>query len=323
MRLSESEKYLGDFMSSSLSDSVFVTVQRRKGLAMRLISELKVTVEDIRINTVGGLLAGLEIWKMAIIPFLFNNCETWMEIPKKALNVLNSIQNAFFVSLFGTSRGCPIPIFFWDTGLLTVENFIIQKKLLFFHHILTLNDDALAKEIVTLQQEKNHPGLARDCNEFLSQMNITSDPRCYSKLQWTRIIKYNVHEMNRTQLLNRIKSYKKLSFEKFVNEDYGLQNYIKTMNIRDARTFFAHRSEMIRTVQMNFKKLYTDSDHKCICGNEDHQKHLTSCPSYTHLREGLDVEGSDLDLVRFYQLVINERVQEEEREQDRKGNKRK
>ena len=49
------------------------------------------TVEDLRINSVGGLVAGLEIWKMAITPFLFNNSETWMEIQKKALNVLNSI----------------------------------------------------------------------------------------------------------------------------------------------------------------------------------------------------------------------------------------
>ena len=321
MRLSESEKYLGDYMCTSLSESVFVTVQRRKGLAMRLISELKVTIEDVRINTVGGLTAGLEIWKLAIVPFLYNNSETWVAIPKKALNVLESIQNAFFVSLFGTSRGCPIPIFYWDTGLLTVENFIIQKKLLFYHHLLTLNDDTLAKEVLLLQEENELPGLVLECKEHLSQLDITSDPRCYSKLLWTRIIKYNIHKFNRSQLLDRIKTYKKLSFEQFVTEEYGLQSYIKNMNIRDGRTFFAHRAQMVRTVQMNFKHMYAANSNKCICGEFDHQVHLTSCPSYAHLRDGLDVLGSDLDLVRYYQLVIRERVQAEEREEQKQRNR--
>ena len=96
----------------SLSESVFTTVQRRKGLACRLISEIKVTIEDIRINTVGGLKAGLDIWNMAVVPFLFNNSECWVEIPKKAINVLNVIQNQVLVSLFGASRGFPILIFF-------------------------------------------------------------------------------------------------------------------------------------------------------------------------------------------------------------------
>ena len=46
MRISDSEKYLGDYISSSLSESVFKTIQKRKGLAMRLICEIKVTLKE-------------------------------------------------------------------------------------------------------------------------------------------------------------------------------------------------------------------------------------------------------------------------------------
>ena len=73
MKLSESEKYLGDYLSYSLSESVFTTLKRRKGLTMRLISEIKVTVEDIRYNHLGGLITGLEIWILSVVPVLFNN----------------------------------------------------------------------------------------------------------------------------------------------------------------------------------------------------------------------------------------------------------
>ena len=204
MKVKESEKYLGDYVSFSLADSVFKTVQKRKGLTKRLISEIKVTIENIRCDTVGGLTAGLDIWNMAVVPFLFNNSDCWMEISKKAINMLESIQNSFFVSLFGTAKSCPIPIFYWDTGILSVENFIILKKLLFYHHLLSLDDDTLAKEIISIQIKEKLPGLASECTSFLCELNINCDPLSYSKVQWNKQIKLKIHEKNRTELLNRI-----------------------------------------------------------------------------------------------------------------------
>ena len=65
-----------------------------------------------------------------------------------------------------------------------------------------------------------------------------------------------------------------------------------------------------------------DSDHKCIFGDDDHQIHLTSCLNSAHLREGLDVEGRDLDLVKYFHLVFRERMQEEERDKDKERNKK-
>ena len=73
---------------------------------------------------------------------------------------------------------------------------------------------------------------------------------------------------------------------------------------------------MLRTVQHNFKNKfeYIENKHKCKCTEDDTQSHLTSCAAYAHLRVGLDLEESDMDLVRYYQLVIREREQEEERD---------
>ena len=74
---------------------------------------------------------------------------------------------------------------------------------------------------------------------------------------------------------------------------------------------------MLKSVQMNFKrkKEYADNMYKCTCGEDDHQSHLVTCSSYTHLRDGLDLEGSDHDLVKYFQKVIREREAEEERTQ--------
>ena len=153
MRVSESEKYLGDNISSSLSESVLNTIQKRKGLCLKVISEIKLTVEDCRSHVVGGLLAGMDIWTMAVIPYLFANGECWAEMPKKAIALLNSIQNTFFRALFATCTGCPIPAFYWDTGVLLAENLVMLKKLLFYHYLSVLPEDSLAKEIYNLQKE--------------------------------------------------------------------------------------------------------------------------------------------------------------------------
>ena len=59
---------------------------------------------------------------------------------------------------------------------------------------------------------------------------------------------------------------------------------------------------------------YIANDHKCICGDDYYQFHLILCPSYAHLRVGLDLEDSDSDLVLYYQLVIRERETAGDRE---------
>ena len=91
-----------------------------------------------------------------------------------------------------------------------------------------------------------------------------------------------------------------------------MQKYLFEMNIKNTRIFFASRADMLRTVRMSFKGMYAEDDLRCICGEYDQLSHLTSCLSYSHLKEGLRVEESDLDLVRYYQRIIHEREQEEE-----------
>ena len=100
-----------------------------------------------------------------------------------------------------------------------------------------------------------------------------------------------------------------MNHDAFVSEGYGEKPYLSNMTLKDARTFFSARCQMLPTVKMNFKHKpeYIASDHLCACGLPDAQAHLVECASYSHLREGLRVTECDKDLVRFFQLVIQER----------------
>ena len=171
-----------------------------------------------------------------------------------------------------------------------------------------------------IQKENEQlPGLVFECTQFLQLLGIDSvDPSRYSKYQWGEIIRHQIHAKNKSDILSQIQSYKKLDYETMCNEEYGVKAYLKVMNLSESRTFFAARSHMLRTIQMNYKHNpgYVANDHKCICGEDDHQSHLVACPSYSHLRDGLDLAGSDSDLVLYYQRVISERENREEGDQE-------
>ena len=149
---------------------------------------------------------------MAVLPYLFLNSECWTEISKKSLNMLESIQNTFFRSLFSSCKGSPIPAFYWDTGILLVDNFIIQKKL-FLHHISNLPDNSLAFQVLQMQKENSWPGLFKECKELLEELDIDVEPSMVTKSEWKKLIKTKIHDKNKRDLLEKVKGYKKSSWK--------------------------------------------------------------------------------------------------------------
>ena len=144
-------------------------------------------------------------------------------------------------------------------------------------------------------------------------LNLKSNTVSFSKYHWQKLVKQRTHEKNKSDLLSLLKSYKKLDVEKFTKEEYGLKSYLKTMTISQSRTFFSARSMMLSSVQWNFKNdpVFAANEYMCECGDLDTQANLLTCRLYEHLRDGLDLAGSDTDLVKYYQLVINERQKED------------
>ena len=87
---------------------------------------------------------------------------------------------------------------------------IIKRKLLFLHHVATLPSDSLAKEILEVQTRLSLPGLVQECQEWLIRFEIVKLEK-YSKLQFKRIIKKKIHAENKNDIINQMKSYKKLN----------------------------------------------------------------------------------------------------------------
>ena len=123
-------------MSSGCNiDSIRATIKSRRGRAIASIYEIKAVLEDIRIGAVGGLMGGLDLWELAVIPMLLYNSETWNEIDEEVIKELDDIQNQFLRVMFEVPTSTPKPILSWDTATIGIQNKIDARKLKLAIHL--------------------------------------------------------------------------------------------------------------------------------------------------------------------------------------------
>ena len=313
MKRETEAKYLGDWISQSgLAESVSTTVRRRRNTVLCTISEIRSVVDDYRSNACGGLAVGLQIWETGIIPMLLYNAECWLKMNKNTMEELESLQRRFLRSLLGAGSGCPSPSLYWETGTLYMKYRIMTRKLTFLHHLLTLPDDSLAKEILCAQEKYSLPSLTDECKDILDELNI-SNIHELSKYQWKRLVKSHMRKKNKADLIGECHQYKKISFVE--TDTFERQSYLSELNVSEARMRFKIARYMVLTVQMNFKSDPAFTANRWTCsgcsGSLDTQAHILNCPGYSDLRSNLNLE-LDVDLVRYFHQVIRKRQEDED-----------
>jgi len=303
------DDYLGDVLhEGSLTKSVQATIEKRYGKIFMAICEVSSILNDYRIDTVGGLLAGLEIFDLAITPCLLNNADTWTLINADAESKLDYLQNLMFRSILGVPESTPKPLLRFDLGSLSMAEKVHAKKLNFIHHLKYSNPKSLAHEIYSLQVNCHFPGLVNECRKLLqmySLPNIIDSNIDISKECWKKKVKVAVRKKSEERVKEDMLNYSKLKEIGKSEESLGTKDYLKNMSLRYSRTMFRIRSFMTN-VKMNKKsdKTYAEALWKCdFCKSLDSQSHILWCPAFSPLREGKSL-NSDLDLVKYVQEVM-------------------
>ena len=261
-------------------------------------------------QVIGGIVGGLDIWEMAVIPMLLNNADVWTEIDANAVKELEYLQNLFLAVLMNVPMTGPQLALCWDTGTSKMENGIKMMKLKLIIHIKKLSNNSLANQVYKEQLKNDWPGLAKEsqaiCEEFRLKdvtKEWTFEPK---KNKWKSMIKEACVSKNERDMKKEIKyKYKKIT--EMSSEKFERKNYLSEMTMEDARMFFKIRTKMVKA-KMNFSNDYRNKESlwKCdsCCRNIDTQAHITICPAYSHLREGKSL-GSDKDLVQYFREVLS------------------
>ena len=305
----EKDAYLGDILhEGGLASSAEATVTHRYGRIFSSIIEVSSILDDFRVDTIGGMKAGLDIFEMALLPSLLNNSDSWISIDKPTISRLDKLQNTMFRILFAVPNSTPTPMLRFDLGCLSMNERIDQKKLNFLHHIQSLESESLANEIYNLQKSFNFPGLVNECRKMIKEYglpDIIDDKLTFSKNQWKTLVKEAIQKKSRTNIFEEFRKYSKLSKRDLEKEKFELKSYIYKMKLRDARTYFRIRSSMI-PAKMNMKgnpKFAAELWRCDDCQSMDSQSHILWCPAYAPLREGKNLDDDD-DLIKYYQTVM-------------------
>ena len=84
---------------------------------------------------------------------VLHNYETWMNIQKKTIKVLDYLFHYFCRTIFRIGVECPKPSFYWESASLNFKNAILEKNMNFLFHLLNLSTDTLWRQIFYLQDE--------------------------------------------------------------------------------------------------------------------------------------------------------------------------
>ena len=70
---------------------------------------------------IGGMLGILDIWELALIPVLLNNCDTWLNISDETIQEMEKLQNLFLRTVLQVPISCPKPALYWETTTLKIK----------------------------------------------------------------------------------------------------------------------------------------------------------------------------------------------------------
>ena len=305
----QNEKYLGDMIDGrGLKESIEATLSERSGRISGSIMEIRTILDDYRSSQAGGIMAGIMLWEMAVIPSFINNSETWICIGEDSLKKMEELQCMLLRSILSTAKSTPKALLYWDTGVLPMAYRVEKNKLLFLHHLITLPESSLAKQIYDQQKQNNFPGLILECKELMKKYDvedITEAKSIPTKTAWKKMVQSKVKDFYQTELIKEIKEkYSKLEDIDTENEKFEPKEYLKELDLSQARIKFKLRSRMIE-VKNNFKRGQQNENLECQgCQiSIDTQDHILFCPFFSDLRQDLDL-GQDSDLLKYCKEVM-------------------
>ena len=320
-------KHLGDYLTFSPEESVHQTVLKRVAIGKQSILEIRAVIEDFRAEKIGGINLAFTLFESTVANMIYFNSETWVNIQKKTIRLLNGLYNDFFTTIFRIGKGIPVPNMYRICRTLLPENEILLRKLNFTFHVANLSIGTLARDVYEVQKNKSI-GLFQEVEDHINRIgnNCLND---MSKLRFRALAKRYISQKNKQDLVAMAQRYKKIDIEEFQNDSFTRKAYFQTLNLHDIRYKIRIEMKMVATIRQNYPSKYrrknlslscpscrnmsTTIDQNTINTTEkfpDNQNHLLhECRSFSHLTQELDLR-KDSDLIHFFKWIVEMRMEE-------------
>ena len=303
------EKWLGDQLCNGLSRSVMATIQARAGKLRRASYEILNIVKDYRAQRIGGFYTAILLWESCAIPSLIYNCSTWIGMGRKEEEALSEIQEFHMRLILGSGPGAHKHSLRADFGVKSMKFRVWREKVMFVHHVRSLDKESLASEVYYEQVKNNWPGLASETEDICSNLGIEDvNLTMLSRSQFSKVVDTAIimkeDDIMKSETIGNPKMRR-------IREDaWGMKDYAKLGNLYTVRSTWEVRAFMLRVAgNYSHHTRYQATGWLCqACKLQvrEEQDHLTRCIGYEDLRQGKDMLD-DQDIVGFYRMVMARR----------------
>ena len=303
------DKYLGDILhQGGCADSVMATVRDREGKVKAAMLEAAAIVDDFRSQCVGGFMVAVDLWELAILPTLLNNAGTWTEMDKVTEERLEELQLFFVRLILRVPMSTPKVALRSETGLMSMRDRVDKEKVMLIHHIRSLDENCLARQVYDQQIQNNWPGLASEARDVCERLGVENvNNTFFTKNEFKNLVTKACRRVNETSLRSAMEGKTKL--QDLVTENCDLKDYFSEKSLSRAREMFRIRTHM-NDLKGNFKHDVKNvaGGIACVaCGAEDEvNSHVMTCHKYQDLRLGRDLDNN-ADLVNFFRDVMARR----------------
>ena len=276
----EDEKYLGDIISNDGRNlkNLKARVDKGNGIVKRILDIL----DSIPFGKLFFQVAIL-LRNSLLVSSVLCNSETWFNLTKAELQLLESVDLMFLRKLLRTTKSTPKEILYLELGLIPFREIIRQRRLNFLHYILSQDEDSVIFKVFQKQNQERHKNdwvsrVVMDLEEIKLNVSFVEIQKT-SKLKWKSTIRKHIEE-NAFRNLENIKlthsKVKDLKYTRLRIQDYFLPNGIVNITKQETQLIFHMRSN-VTNVKINFKSQYeTFECDACLLENES-QKHVYEC----------------------------------------------
>ena len=317
MSESESEKYLGDLITSSGKIKPNINARREKGFG--IVSEILSILDEVPLGKF-KVQIGLIPRQALLLNGILHNSEVWSDLKLSDIKLLEDVDEHLLRSLFKAQSKTSIEFLHLETGTKPIRFVIASRRINYLKNILNKPSNELIRRVYEAQKISYTKGdwieLVRKDFELIDEEFNEELINNMSNFKFKKYVKDKVQKAAFMYLQD-----KKITHSKIKDIEYKkleLQPYLLCENLanEEINTLFALRSKMV-SVKKNFSRQFEyNLLCKLGCNSEDIQEHLLDCmyiidklDDKTILAEAehLDIFGNvsqQCDIVKIYCEIL-------------------
>ena len=243
----DSEKYLGQVISSDSKNTININNQRNKGIGIqnKIIQMLDKMPGGVFHFDIAEILRNA-----LLISSMLSNSETWYGLTQLEKDQLEQIDEMLLRNLFSCSRNVPKDLLYLEMGLVPISYIIKERRLLFMHHILRQKEDSLVFRF------------------FMAQLNSPTNN------DWVSTVLEDLEMLDFQLEIGDIKEMKKGQFKAIVKEKVKSGAFQYLLNKKAGRISENAKGKLLEYNDLEMSEyLYTKENNFSI----DEKKWLFKC----------------------------------------------